>query len=157
MRLSPPAPTNIPRVVGEEGILVEEEHFAPGVYVGVPNFTLFRNRNYYDAPHTYNPDRWIVDEQSGVTEDDVKTAQAAFQPFSVGPRHCIGRHLAMKEVSVILANLFYYFDIEAVGKSGELAALSSLPIPEDSVIMDQHDVYTSLEDEVLIQLHPRKE
>ncbi|KAI1302459.1 cytochrome P450 [Xylaria venustula] len=155
MRLSPPAPTNIPRVVGEGGISVGEDHFQPGVYVGVPNFTLFRNSNYYDAPHTYNPDRWIVDTQTGVTEDDVKIAQAAFQPFSTGPRHCIGRHLAMKEVSFILANLLYVFDIEAVGKSGELST-SSLPIPTDSVIMDQHDVYTSLEDEVLIRLHPRK-
>ncbi|KAI1356408.1 cytochrome P450 [Xylaria sp. FL0043] len=156
MRLSPPAPTNIPRVVGQEGISIEDEHIQGGIYVGVPNFTLFRNENYYDAPHTYNPDRWIVDTQAGVAEDDVKRAQAAFQPFSIGPRHCIGRHLAMKEVSLILANLLYVFDIEAVGKSGELEP-SSLPIPRDSVIMDQHDVYTSLEDEVMIRLHPRRE
>ncbi|KAI1419989.1 cytochrome P450 [Xylaria sp. FL1777] len=156
MRMSPPAPTNIPRIVGEEGILIDGVHFQPGVYVGVPNFTLFRNPEYFDAPHTYNPDRWIVDTRTGVTEEDVKKALAAFQPFSIGPRHCIGRHLAMKEVSLILANLFFFFDIEPVGKSGELAA-STLPVPRGSVIMDQHDVYTSLEDNVSIRLRIREQ
>ncbi|KUJ20845.1 cytochrome P450, partial [Mollisia scopiformis] len=114
MRLSPPAPTNIPRVVGEGGIEIVGEHFHPGVYVGVPNFTLFRNKDYFISPHAYVPERWIPDPETGVTEDDVKKAQAAFQPFSLGPRHCIGRHLAMKEVSLILANLLYVFDIEPV-------------------------------------------
>ncbi|KAI3320504.1 cytochrome P450 [Xylariaceae sp. AK1471] len=155
MRLSPPAPTNIPRVVGEGGISIDGEHFQSGVYVGVPNFTLFRNGNYFESPHTYKPERWIVDPRTGVTEEDVKRAQAAFQPFSLGPRHCIGRHLAMKEVSVILANLLHTFDIEPVGKSGELTA-SYLPISGGAAVMEQHDVYTSLEDEVLIQLHVRK-
>lgn len=154
MRLSPPAPTNIPRVVGDGGITIDGEYFHVGVYVGVPNFTLFRNDKYFDSPHAYVPERWIPDPKTGVTEDDVKKAQAAFQPFSLGPRHCIGRHLAMKEVSLILANLLYFFDIEPVSDSGVLH--TALPIQGGAAVMEQHDVYTSLEDEVLIRLHVRE-
>jgi cytochrome P450 len=150
MRLSPPAPTNIPRVVGDGGIEIDGEHFRAGVYVGVPNFTIFRNEDYFDSPHDYVPERWIVDPETGVTEDHVKRAQAAFQPFSLGPRHCIGRHLAIKEVSLILANLLYVYSIEPVNDSGVLQ--TTLPISGGAAVMQQHDVYTSLEDEVLIRL-----
>jgi cytochrome P450 len=37
---------------------------------------------------------------------------AAFQPFSAGPRNCIGRNLACAKMRLILARLFFEFDLE---------------------------------------------
>ena len=42
MRLSPPAPTNISRVVGDGGTKVVNEQLSKNVYVGVSNFSVFR-------------------------------------------------------------------------------------------------------------------
>jgi cytochrome P450 len=35
-----------------------------------------------------------------------------FQPFSLGPRNCIGRNLAYVEVRLILAKVLFNFDLE---------------------------------------------
>lgn len=39
----------------------------------------------------------------------------ASQPFSVGPRNCIGRQLAYAEIRLILAKLLWNFDLELDG------------------------------------------
>ena len=41
----------------------------------------------------------------------------AVQPFSVGPRSCMGKHWAEAEMRLILARLVWAFDIEETGKS----------------------------------------
>ena len=39
------------------------------------------------------------------------------QPFSVGPRNCLGRNLALAEMRLILARMLWNFDIELCPKS----------------------------------------
>ena len=143
MRLCPPSPTNIPRLVGPGGINVVGQHISKGLYVGVPNFSLFRNQEYFERPHDFIPERWIANPTMGRNEESIKRAQAAFQPFSVGPRQCIARHLASREVSYGLAKIFYMFDVELVGESGKL--LKRLPGMEDQITFEQFDVFTSVE------------
>ncbi|KAG7115084.1 Cytochrome monooxygenase 1 like protein [Verticillium longisporum] len=41
----------------------------------------------------------------------------ALQPFSVGPRNCIGRNLAYAEMRLILARVLYDFDLELAPQS----------------------------------------
>ncbi|PQE12466.1 isotrichodermin C-15 hydroxylase protein [Rutstroemia sp. NJR-2017a BBW] len=119
MRLCPPAPTNIPRLVGAGGITVLNTHYPEGVCIGVPNFTLFRNAAYFAEPHAYIPERWIVDSDTH-DEESVKRAHSAFKPFSIGPRHCIAQRLAIKEISYVVAKLVYQFEFEVVGRCGTL-------------------------------------
>jgi cytochrome P450 len=45
---------------------------------------------------------------------------AAFQPWSVGVRNCIGRNLAYAELRLILAKVLWHYDIELdIEKTGE--------------------------------------
>jgi cytochrome P450 len=45
---------------------------------------------------------------------------AAFQPWSVGVRNCIGRNLAYAELRLILAKVLWHYDIELdTEKTGE--------------------------------------
>jgi len=153
MRLSPPAPTNIPRVVGQGGIKVVNEHLSENVYVGVPNFSIFRDEHSFAKPHDFIPERWILDPANGVSEESVKQAHQAFQSFSLGPRHCIGKHLAMKEVSFILATLLWLFEVDKIEGSGLLH--KHLPGVNGKVVMEQSDVYTSLEEGPEVKLRLR--
>ncbi|KAI0457249.1 cytochrome P450 [Xylaria acuta] len=147
MRLCPSVPSSIPRVVGEGGIRVIDEEVPAGMWVSVPHFTIFRDARYFDRPHDYIPERWIVDEEgTGYTAENVKTSQTAFQPFSLGPRHCIARNLALREMTFALARIFYLFDVEPVPNSGRwMGDLPGIDTRNSHFIHEQWDVFTSLE------------
>jgi len=59
-------------------------------------------RNFKD-PLKFDPDRWL--NHNGY--DDFN----AYQPFSVGPRGCIGRSLANVEMRLVYARFLWNFDI----------------------------------------------
>ena len=145
MRLCPPSPTNIPRVVGPGGLSIKDgqDIFPEGIYVGVPNFAVFRNAKYFEDPHQYVPERWMGKQESSEPEKKAPS-QMAFQPFSLGPRHCIGQRLALKEMSYIIAKLVYLFDFRIVGELGRVKP-GVLPDIGRSAVMEQIDVFTSLE------------
>ena len=44
-------------------------------------------------------------------------SRAVLQPFSVGPRNCIGRNLAYNEMRLILARVLWNFDLELCDES----------------------------------------
>jgi cytochrome P450 len=44
-----------------------------------------------------------------------------FQPFSFGPRNCIGKNLAYNEMRVILASVLWNFDLELCEQSHDWA------------------------------------
>ncbi|KAI1339735.1 isotrichodermin C-15 hydroxylase [Xylariaceae sp. FL0016] len=146
MRLCPSVPSSIPRVVDPGGIKVMGEQIPAGMWVSVPHFTIFRNAKYFDRPHDYIPERWIADESTGYTHEDVKLGQTVFQPFSLGPRHCIARNLALREMTFALARIFYLFDVEPVPNSGRwMGNLPGIDTRNSHFIHEQWDVFTSLE------------
>lgn len=157
MRLCPSVPSSIPRVADAGGLRVVGEDIAAGRWVSVPHFTIFRNARYFDRPHDYVPERWLVGEGEaegvGSRAEDVKLAQTVFQPFSLGPRHCIARSLALREMTFALARIFYLFDIEPVPDSGRwMGELPGVDTRNDHFIHEQWDVFTSLEKGPMVRI-----
>ena len=60
-------------------------------------------RNFRE-PKRFIPERWIDDAWAS---DDKK----ASQPFSLGPRGCIGRNLSYMEQRLVMARLLWTFDV----------------------------------------------
>ncbi|KAI0530210.1 cytochrome P450 [Xylaria digitata] len=90
--------------------------------------------------------RVIADEGGQYSAEDVKISQTAFQPFSLGPRHCIARNLALREITFALARIFYLFDVEPVTNSGRwMGTLPGIDTRNSHFIHEQWDVFTSLE------------
>ncbi|PVH90535.1 cytochrome P450, partial [Periconia macrospinosa] len=54
----------------------------------------------------FKPERWIDPDNTDVKE--------ASQPFSLGPRGCLGRNFAYVEMNLILAKLHWKHDFELV-------------------------------------------
>lgn len=57
------------------------------------------------------PERWLRRGQSDVTSDYFGDRRQAMQPFSTGPRECLGQNLAWAEMRLVLASLILEFDI----------------------------------------------
>ncbi|KAF9694889.1 hypothetical protein EKO04_006712 [Ascochyta lentis] len=111
LRYYPPVPTGFPRVVPGAGQQVSG-HFIPGgtsVYVS-QHAANHSARNFADAD-AFVPERWVEGERGGKYEAD---RREVVQPFSFGPRSCLGKNLAYAEMRLILAKLLWTFDVELV-------------------------------------------
>lgn len=95
----------LPRVVPAGGATIEGKYFPAGSVVSVPSYTIHRNTAVWgqDAEQ-YNPDRWL--EQGARAR-----FEKAFVPFSVGPRACVGRNVALQELSILIAAIIRRYDV----------------------------------------------
>jgi cytochrome P450 len=126
MRLAPAVPGAIPREASEPVVTVDGLTLPEGTGCGTPPYTIHRRPDYYREPLTYLPERWIegaicktVDAAWTVSREEVEIARKAFCPFSIGPRGCIGKGMALMELRLTLARVLYLFDIELADATGE--------------------------------------
>ncbi|KAJ7238281.1 cytochrome P450 monooxygenase [Mycena haematopus] len=104
LRLYSPVPGGLPRTVPETGMSISGQTFVGGTTIGVPIYTLHRDESVWGAhPEEFRPERWLL--------DSTKTNLPAFKPFSDGPTSCIGKHLALLQLRVMLAAVFKRFEI----------------------------------------------
>ena len=73
--------------------------------------------NYYQ-PTSFEPERWLPGAMSP-SSPYYNDRREALQPFSVGPRICVGQHLAWAEMRLILAKLLWTFDFTIVPNKTE--------------------------------------
>ncbi|CAF9939407.1 hypothetical protein IMSHALPRED_001332 [Imshaugia aleurites] len=111
MRMSPGVPGLLPREVQPGGLSISGTHFPPGTDMGVPHYAIHHNEAYYPDSFAYKPERWIADDKAGWSVECVALAQSAFCPFSIGPRGCVGKALAMKEIMIVVARLIWLFEM----------------------------------------------
>ncbi|OLN96686.1 Isotrichodermin C-15 hydroxylase 4 [Colletotrichum chlorophyti] len=106
LRLGPPGPGTFPRVVPDGGKTVCGQ-FVPGGYsVGVHHLSVNRSPTNFCDHDEFHPERWLGDPKY---ESDKKSAA---QPFSFGPRNCIGKNLAYAEIRTIIARVVWNFDMK---------------------------------------------
>ncbi|KAK0493477.1 cytochrome P450 monooxygenase [Armillaria luteobubalina] len=92
----------LPRVVTKNGIMISGKYFPGGTVVSSPCYTIHRDPSVWgNDPEEYRPERWF--------ECDSASVAKAFTPFSVGPRACIGRNLAILELQIIIASILKRF------------------------------------------------
>ena len=66
-------------------------------------WAMYRSERNFKHADKFDPERWL----SWNGYDD----QSAFEPFSLGPRNCIGKNLALVELKIILARTIFNFDL----------------------------------------------
>ncbi|CAF9926361.1 hypothetical protein IMSHALPRED_006941 [Imshaugia aleurites] len=108
LRLCPPVALGMPRVVPAGGAEVSGQWLPGGTFVACPGYASNRSLlNFPDSPSTFDPSRWLPPSNLS------KVGSSAFNPFSLGPRNCLGRNLAYLEMRLILAHLLWHFEFEA--------------------------------------------
>ncbi|ENH66031.1 Isotrichodermin C-15 hydroxylase [Fusarium oxysporum f. sp. cubense race 1] len=105
-RMYPPVPTHLPRMSPAGGEFIGGYWIPEGTSVSVPQWSAYRSKVNFRDPDVFVPERWLDDAR--YSEDN----KAVLQPFSVGPRNCIGKNLAYAEMRMILARLLWKFDLK---------------------------------------------
>lgn len=104
LRIHSTSALGLPRVVPEGGLTIKGEFFPEGTVLSVPSYSIHRDPTVWgEDVEDYRPERWF--------ECDIAAMQKTFNPFSVGPRACVGRNLAFLELQIIIASIMRRYDI----------------------------------------------
>ena len=111
LRIYPASVGILARVTPPEGCVIAGR-FVPGrTSVSVARWSASHSSSNFTRPHEFIPERWLGEEE--FEADNRKM----LQPFSVGPRNCVGRNLAMAEMRVLVARLVWGFNMELCEES----------------------------------------
>ncbi|KAK0211886.1 cytochrome P450 monooxygenase [Armillaria fumosa] len=118
LRLHSTVGMGLPRVATENGIMISGKYFPGGTVVSSPCYTNHRDHTVWgNDPEEYRPERWFECDSAAVAK--------AFTPFSVGPRACIGRNLAILELQIIIASILKRFHFVLENPNGTLKVKES--------------------------------
>ncbi|MFC6757777.1 MULTISPECIES: cytochrome P450 [Haloarcula] len=81
-----------------------------GMTLMLPQWGVHRSERFYDDPETFDPERWRPERAK-------ERPRFAYFPFGGGPRHCIGKHLAMLEAQLIVAATAQQYELEFLGET----------------------------------------
>ncbi|GME48511.1 Cytochrome P450 [Neofusicoccum parvum] len=85
LRVYPPVPIGLPREIPEGGNTILGEWLPAKTRVSVHQWSTYRSPQNFKDPDSFVPERWLP----GSGYDDDK--KDALNPFSLGPRNCIGK------------------------------------------------------------------
>ncbi|GME43669.1 Cytochrome p450 [Neofusicoccum parvum] len=111
LRMYPPVPFALPRKIAPGGAEVCGRWVPGGTRVYVPQFAAYHSAVNFVSPDAFLPERWMGGSEFESDRRDV------LQPFSFGPRNCLGKNLAYHEVRIILAMMLWSFDMELCEES----------------------------------------
>lgn len=129
LRVYPPVPTGLPRKAPKGGAFVDGVWIPDDVSVAVTQLAAYRSEANWYRSYDYIPERWLKQDERFAKDD-----HASFQPFSMGPRNCIGkinspeqrnnyvnscpgRNLAYHEARVLICHILWNFDLELMDES----------------------------------------
>ncbi|PNP81071.1 hypothetical protein FNYG_05538 [Fusarium nygamai] len=105
LRLRPPIAYALQRlVVCPQGAIIAGHHIKQGTTVAVSPWTIHRNRKLYKNPDEFDPERWFDPEQ-------LSNLRRYYIVFSQGPRQCLGRHIAIVELQILISTLVLRYDM----------------------------------------------
>ncbi|KAM0280066.1 hypothetical protein ACHAQH_004262 [Verticillium albo-atrum] len=108
-RCYPPVTSNLVRRVPQGGQTIAGNYVPIGMLVEVQQWSANHSTDNWSEPWSFRPERFLDSEELAAAKGN---KFEALQPFSVGPRNCIGRNLAYAEMRLILARVLFDFDIE---------------------------------------------
>ncbi|KAI0132090.1 cytochrome P450 ClCP1 [Xylariales sp. AK1849] len=111
LRFYPPVAGSLPRQVVKGSATVAGNVLPEGTMVGAWQYPMYHSEYNFTAPEEYHPERFLGDPKFAGDKLDV------LQPFSIGPRDCIGRNLSYAEMRLILARILFTFDLKLADDS----------------------------------------
>lgn len=108
LRMYPPVAITLPRQVPTNGEVIAGAFVPPGTTVGVHHYSTYHHPNNFYQPAAFLPERWLPGSRDA--PPFANDSKDCMQPFSAGPRNCLGKNIAKAEVRLLLAKLLFRFD-----------------------------------------------
>ncbi|KAG9230932.1 cytochrome P450 monooxygenase-like protein, partial [Amylocarpus encephaloides] len=118
LRIYPPTPGLFSRRTGVGGKNIDGYFVPPNTSLGVHPYSANHSSANFTNPQKFVPERWLPIPPSEYSYD----IRDARQPWSTGPRNCIGRSLAYLEIRTSLASVLWSFDMMLCEESREWAS-----------------------------------
>ncbi|EJD03518.1 cytochrome P450 monooxygenase pc-bph [Fomitiporia mediterranea MF3/22] len=98
------AALGLQRIVPEGGLTISGKWFPEGTIVSVPTYTIHRDPKVWgEDVDVFRPERWLEGDHSAMSK--------TLNTFSIGPRACVGRNLALLELHIFIASIFYRYEL----------------------------------------------
>lgn len=131
LRIYAPIPGQLRRIAPEGGCTISGLWVPGGTIVAVDGYAASHSASNFITPAQFIPERWLsTSELSSLASLKLPTVHSepdkmqlspnnkkVVQPFSHGPRNCIGQRLAMAEMRLVVARLMWDFDFELLEES----------------------------------------
>lgn len=110
LRYHPATAQILPRIVPDEGVELCGKFIPGGTIIGCNAWTVHRDKTLYgpDAD-VFRPERWLDSPP-----EQVRQMETLSLTFGYGSRGCIGRNVAMLEITKFVPELFRRFDVDLV-------------------------------------------
>ncbi|KAJ6131844.1 hypothetical protein N7471_007059 [Penicillium samsonianum] len=131
LRLQPPVPLGVPRAIPKGGgvicgeVLPEKvatfvpmhiyqyrtDHNGLKTVIYVSPIAIGRHPSRFKDCESFIPERWLGGNEYAAED------KSALQPFSFGPRNCLGKSFAYHKARMTLAMVFWHFDLSLCEES----------------------------------------
>ncbi|KAJ5345239.1 hypothetical protein N7452_003243 [Penicillium brevicompactum] len=95
----------LPRIAPQETLMYKNWTIPPGAIISQSSYSIHMSPELFPSPHDFNPERWQSD-------DAREHLERLMVPFSKGSRQCLGMHLALADLYLLLATLVLRFDMD---------------------------------------------
>ncbi|KAL1874246.1 hypothetical protein Daus18300_003610 [Diaporthe australafricana] len=102
LRCFPAIPMSLPRYVPKGGRMIDGYLVPERTIVSCQAHSVHRVDEVFPAPDVFNPERWLV------REGDAERRRSFFA-FANGGRGCVGKHLALAEMKILLRDVYSAF------------------------------------------------
>jgi hypothetical protein len=107
LRLSPALALPLERIVPASGLRVGDITIPPGTVVGINPWVLHRDKRIFGSDaDEWRPERWLAEDA-----EEIKYMERHLLAFGAGNRTCLGRHVAMLELSKMIPALVLRYDV----------------------------------------------
>jgi len=121
LRIMPPGPFGPPRSSGRTGVIIQNNWIAPNTTLHMPVYAMHRDPNNFGLGDKFIPERWLddADVRKSAAVKLLAFNRDAFVPFSAGYSSCVGKHLALQNIKVLIGYMMHTFDVAMVPQFDE--------------------------------------
>ncbi|MCJ1237848.1 hypothetical protein MMC14_005835 [Varicellaria rhodocarpa] len=107
LRIHPSTGLILERLVPKEGVVLHGKHIVEGTIIGVNCWVMNRDQGIFgDDAESFRPERWIDNEPQVISR-----MRRNLFTFSTGSRNCIGKNLAMMQITKIIVEIYRNFEV----------------------------------------------
>ncbi|KUJ11632.1 cytochrome P450 3A17 [Mollisia scopiformis] len=110
LRMYPPAALTPPRI--SPGANIDGNYIPEGTKIWIHQWSTYHRNSNFAMADNFIPERWLPQSHAYYEPQFANDNQACMQPFSYGPRNCIGKNLAYAEIRLAMAKMAWNFEIE---------------------------------------------